>query len=296
MAIGKIVKGIGGFYYVDADDVIYECKARGNFRKQGISPLVGDNVEFSINENDCAENRIEKIFERKNSLVRPPLANLDRLFIISSVTDPRINTLIIDKMVAIAEYKRIEPVIVLTKIDLDSDFDEYVSIYENAGFKVVICDNTTGRGADEIRELLKGKVSAFCGNTGVGKSTLLNNVFPDLELATGETSKKLGRGRHTTRHCELFKVDGGYIADTPGFSSLDLERCEKIYKEDLPHCFREFEPYTDLCKFNTNCSHVNDKGCSVTEAVDNGKIAKSRHDSYVAMFNEVKDIKEWQKK
>ena len=296
MAIGKIVKGIGGFYYVDADDVIYECKARGNFRKQGISPLVGDNVEFSINENDCAENRIEKIIERKNSLVRPPLANLDRLFIISSVTDPRINTLIIDKMVAIAEYKRIEPVIVLTKIDLDSDFDEYVSIYENAGFKVVICDNTTGRGADEIRELLKGKVSAFCGNTGVGKSTLLNNVFPDLELATGETSKKLGRGRHTTRHCELFKVDGGYIADTPGFSSLDLERCEKIYKEDLPHCFREFEPYTDLCKFNTNCSHVNDKGCSVTEAVDNGKIAKSRHDSYVAMFNEVKDIKEWQKK
>ena len=296
MTKGKIVKGIGGFYYVDADDVIYECKARGNFRQQKISPLVGDNVEISVNEGENAENRIEKILPRKNSLIRPPLANLDRLFIISSVVDPKLNTLIIDKMVAIAEYKDIEPVIVFTKTDLDESYKEFEGIYKAAGFKVVICDNTTGSGADEIRALLNGKVSAFCGNTGVGKSTLLNNIFPELSLATGETSKKLGRGRHTTRHCELFRVEGGYIADTPGFSSLDLERCEKIYKEDLPHCFREFAPYLDSCKFTTNCSHISDKGCSVCEAVANGEISKTRHDSYVTMYNEVKDIKEWQKK
>lgn len=296
MKSGKIVKGIGGFYYVDADDVIYECKARGNFRQQRITPLIGDNVEISVNENDCAENRIEKIFERKNELVRPPLANLDQLFIISSVVDPKLNTLIIDKMVAIAEYKYIEPIIVITKTDLDDDYKEAENTYKSAGFKVIICDNTMGSGADEIRALLKGKISAFCGNTGVGKSSLLNNIFPELELATGETSKKLGRGRHTTRHCELFKADGGYIADTPGFSSLDIERCEKIYKDDLPHCFREFAPYINDCKFNTNCSHINDKGCAVCQAVADGKISQSRHASYVTMYNEVKDIKEWQKK
>ena len=296
MTTGKIVKGIGGFYYVDADDVIYECKARGNFRKQKLTPLVGDDVEISINEDSLAENRIERILPRKNELVRPPLANLDQLFVISSIVDPKLNTLIIDKMIAIAEYKSIDPIVVITKTDLDSSYKPFAEIYRAAGFKVVICDNTTGKGADDIRSLLEGKISAFCGNTGVGKSTLLNNIFPDLSLETGETSKKLGRGKHTTRHCELFKLCGGYIADTPGFSSLDLERCEKIYKEDLPHCFREFTPYINSCKFLTNCSHINDKGCSVCEAVKNGEISPSRHESYKTMYNEVKDIKEWQKK
>ena len=296
MAKGKIVKGIGGFYYVDADDAVYECKARGNFRKQKLTPLVGDNVEFSINEDNCAENRIEKILTRKNELVRPPLANLDQLFIISSIIDPKLNTLIIDKMIAIAEYKSIEPIVVITKTDLDNGYKQFEEIYRAAGFKVVICDNTSGKGADEIRKLLDRKISAFCGNTGVGKSTLLNNIFPELSLETGETSKKLGRGKHTTRHCELFKLCGGYIADTPGFSSLDLERCEKIYKDDLPHCFREFAPYIDTCKFMTSCSHINDKGCGVCEAVKNGAISPSRHESYITMYNEVKDIKEWQKK
>lgn len=293
MKTGKIIKGIGGFYYVDADDVIYECKARGNFRKQKITPLVGDNVEISVNEQDNAENRIDKILERKNEMVRPPLANLDTLFIVSSLVDPKINPPIIDKLIAIAEYKHIEPVVVLTKTDLVSDFQKYADIYEGAGFRVIVCDNTAGTGADEIRSMLKGKISAFTGNTGVGKSTLLNNIFPDLNLATGETSKKLGRGRHTTRHCELFKTDGGYIADTPGFSSLDFERCEKIRKDDLPYCFREFEPYLDGCKFTT-CTHVNDKGCAVCQAVADGRISQSRHESYIAMYNEVKDIKEWQ--
>ena len=293
MAIGKIVKGIGGFYYVDADDVIYECKARGNFRNKSMSPLVGDNVEFSINEN--AENRIEEILERKNSLVRPPLANLDILFIICSLVDPKINLLIIDRLIAVAEYKNIEPVIVLTKTDLESDYQKYIDIYEKAGFKTIAVNNNDFSVADEIKKLMADKVCAFTGNTGVGKSTLLNNLFPELNLETGETSKKLGRGRHTTRHSELFKVCGGYVADTPGFSSLDIQRYDKILKEDLPHCFREFRDYLGDCRFTT-CTHVNDKGCAVCKALEEGKISESRHSSYVAMYNEVKDIKEWQTK
>lgn len=293
MIKGKIIKGIGGFYYVDCGDTVYECKARGNFRKQKITPLVGDNVEITVNDGEH-ENTIDKILDRKNSLIRPPLANLDTLFIISSMVEPKINTLIIDKLAAIAEYKNIEPVIVITKTDLDTDYQKYVDIYNKAGIKTIVCNNTLKSGADEIKAMLKGKESAFTGNTGVGKSTLLNNIFPKLDLETGETSKKLGRGRHTTRHSELFKVEGGYIADTPGFSSLDFERCERILKDDLPYCFREFAPYIDNCKFNTNCSHINDKGCAVVEAVNEGKISKSRHQSYVQMYNEVKDIKEWQ--
>lgn len=293
MKTGKIIKGIGGFYYVNCDGEVFECKARGSFRKQGITPLVGDNVKISIFDN--SENAIEEILPRKNELVRPPLANLDMLFIVASLVDPKINTLILDNLIAVAEYKKIEPVIVLTKIDLDDSADKYKTIYENAGFNVVLCDNTDSRGADEIRTMLGGKCSAFTGNTGVGKSSLLNNIFPSLNLATGETSKKLGRGRHTTRHCELFKTDGGYIADTPGFSSLDFQRCEKILKDDLPHCFREFENLLPYCKFST-CTHTCDKGCAVVEAVEQGKISKSRHDSYVSMYNEVKDIKEWNMK
>lgn len=293
MLKGKIVKGIGGFYYVDADSVIYECKARGSFRNKNQKPLVGDNVQICINEN--AENTIDVIEERKNELVRPPLANLDTLFIIASLVDPKINTLIIDKLIAIAEYKNIEPVIVLTKTDLCSDYQQYVDIYEKAGFDVIVCDNVTGEGADKVKSLFDGKICAFTGNTGVGKSTLLNNIFPDLNLQTGQTSKKLGRGRHTTRHCELFKTNNGYIADTPGFSSLDFERCESIRKEDLPYCFREFEPYLGACKF-ISCSHTGDKGCAVCNAVKNGNISPSRFESYVAMYNDVKDIKAWEKK
>lgn len=203
MLKGKIVKGIGGFYYVDADSVIYECRARGSFRNKNQKPLVGDNVRISLNEN--AENTIDVIEERKNELVRPPLANLDTLFIVASLVDPKINTLIIDKLIAIAEYKRIEPVLVLTKTDLCSDYRQYVDIYEKAGIAVIVCNNVTGEGADKVKAMFDGKICAFTGNTGVGKSTLLNNIFPELKLQTGQTSKKLGRGRHTTRHCELLK-------------------------------------------------------------------------------------------
>ena len=293
MIKGKIVKGIGGFYYVDCDNEIIECKARGSFRKQGMTPLVGDDVEISVFDN--SENAIETILPRKNELIRPPLANLDTLFIVASIVDPKINTLILDNLIAVAEYKHIEPIIVFTKIDLDASARDYKNIYDKAGFKTILCDNTNGLGADEIRAMLNGKCSAFTGNTGVGKSSLLNNIFPELNLATGETSKKLGRGKHTTRHCELFKVDGGYIADTPGFSSLDFQRCEKIMKDDLPYCFREFDEYLPYCKFST-CTHTCDKGCAVVEAVEQGKISTSRHNSYVSMYNEVKDVKQWEMK
>lgn len=293
MQKGKIIKAISGFYYVDTGNEVITCRARGKFRNNNLTPLVGDDVEFTVGDNN--EASVEKVLERKNELVRPPLANLDNLFIIASVVDPKINTLIIDRLIAIAEYKGIEPILVITKVDLDDNYYEYKSIYENAGFKVIVCDNTTGSGAHEVLELMKGKISAFTGNTGVGKSTLLNNIFPSLNLQTGETSRKLGRGKHTTRHSELFIVEGGYIADTPGFSSLDFEKCESISKDELPYCFREFEEYLGTCKFST-CSHTTDKGCGILQAVEDGKISKTRHDSYVSMYNDVKNIKEWELK
>ena len=292
---GTIVKQLSNFYYVDVGDCVYECKPRGSFRKQKITPLVGDHVEITVNAGEH-ENTVDVILPRKNALVRPALANVDVLFIVNSIVDPKINLYVLDKLIAIAEKKEIEPVIVLTKIDLCDEYQAIVDVYENAGFQVIVCDNTKGIGYEKIAALMHGRLSAFTGNTGVGKSTLLNQLFPDLHLETGETSKKLGRGRHTTRHCELFRVEGGYIADTPGFSSLDMERCEKVLKDDLPYCFREFEPYLEGCRFFNNCAHINDKGCAVVQAVREGKIAKSRHDSYVAMYNEVKDIKEWQQK
>ena len=292
MIEGRLIKGIGGFYYVEAADAIYECKARGVFRKQKITPLVGDIVSITVNDN--AENTIDEIRERKNSLIRPALANLDQLFVVASIADPAINTTVIDRIIAIAEHKDIEPVIVLTKTDLSDDYMKYYNIYNKAGFKVILCDNSTGIGSEDVKAMLNNKLSAFKGNTGVGKSSLLNRIDSRLALETGETSKKLGRGKHTTRHCELFRVAGGYVADTPGFSSVDFERCEKILKDDLPYCFREFTPYLDKCRFQTNCSHINDKGCAVVEAVNNGLISPERHKSYIDLYNEVKDIKEWQ--
>lgn len=290
---GIILKGIGGFYYVEAADAVFECKARGIFRKEKITPLVGDAVTFTVNEK--GENTIDCIAPRKNSLVRPPLANIDQLFIVVSTCSPAPSTLVIDKLTAIACRKGIEPVIVISKSDLENaQFLE--KIYRSAGFTVVVVSGITGEGVDSIRPLLCGKISAFTGNSGVGKSTLLNAINPQLGLSTGEISEKLGRGRHTTRHCELFRIAGnGYVADTPGFSSLDMERYEIIMKDELPTCFPDFRPYLGECKF-TSCCHVNDKGCAIVQAVHDGKIEKSRHESYIAMYQNVKDLKEWELK
>ena len=288
---GIIIKGIGGFYYVEAaDGIIYECKARGVFRKEKITPLAGDKVEISVDENN--KNSIDKIYERRNMFKRPPIANVDKLVIVSSVCDPRPNLLIIDRLTAVAVYKNVEPIIVFTKNDLQSA-DEYIEIYKNAGFKTFAVSNETGEGIGEVKAVIENGVCVFTGNSGVGKSSLINRMYPDFALETGEISKKLGRGRHTTRHVELLKINNGYIADTPGFSSLDFETNDLIKKDELAFCFPDFSDYIDSCKFST-CAHVNDKGCRLIEAVNNGDVMRSRHESYVTMYNEVKDIKDWQ--
>jgi ribosome biogenesis GTPase len=291
MAInGIILKGIGGFYYVEAADAVYECKARGVFRKDGMTPLAGDKVVITVNEN--AENTIDEIKDRKNYLLRPPVANIDNLIIVVSTVEPKPSTFVIDRLIAVAETKGIEPIIVISKSDLSSA-DELYSIYTLAGFKTVVISNKTCEGVDEVKTLLEGKISAFTGNSGVGKTSLLNNIDPSLSQQTSEISKKLGRGRHTTRQAELFKVCGGYIIDTPGFSSFELDKTNLIMKDELADCFREFAPYVDNCKFTSSCTHTCDKGCAVIAAVEEGKISRSRHNSYVKFYNEVKDVKEW---
>lgn len=288
---GIIIKGIGGFYYVEAaDGIVYECKARGVFRKEKITPLAGDRVEITVESNN--KNSIDKILERRNFFKRPPIANIDTLVIVSSVCDPRPNLLIIDRLTAVASYKNVEPIIVFTKDDLQS-VNEFVKIYTNAGFKTFAVSNETGEGIEKVKSIIDGGVTVFTGNSGVGKSSLINRMYPDFCLETGEISRKLGRGRHTTRHVELFKVGSGYIADTPGFSSLDFETNDLIKKDELAFCFPDFTDYIGSCRFST-CAHVNDKGCSLVEAVKNGDVERTRHESYVTMYNEVKDIKDWQ--
>ncbi|MDY6059563.1 MAG: ribosome small subunit-dependent GTPase A [Candidatus Fimenecus sp.] len=287
---GTIIKGIGGFYYVEAADEIYECKARGVFRKEKLSPLVGDKVTISINEN--AENTIDEIMPRKNALTRPPVVNIDNLIIVVSTVEPKPSTLVIDKLIAVAEHKNIEPIIVITKSDLASA-QEIFDIYTLAGFKTIIVSNETKDGVDEVKAVLKDKISALTGNSGVGKTSLLNNLDETLALKTAQISKKLGRGRHTTRQVELYRVCDGFVVDTPGFSSFEIDKSDIILKDELAYCFRDFSDYIEKCKFYPSCTHTADKGCAVVEAVNEGKISKSRHNSYVQLYNEVKDIKEW---
>lgn len=288
---GILLKGIGGFYSVEAADAVYVCKARGVFRKKRITPLSGDRVQITVSDGD-AENTIDEILPRKNELRRPPVANIDQLIIVVSTTAPRPNALVIDKLIALAEQKGIEPIVVFTKTDI-APTDELFQVYRQAGIPCFAVSNKTGEGVDAVRTLLHGKISAFTGNSGVGKTSLLNRLAPDLQRETGEISDKLGRGRHTTRQAELFSVCGGYVVDTPGFSSLDFERTDAIRKEELAECFREFRPYLGECKFTT-CSHTCDKGCAVLAAVERGEISRSRHKSYTELYNKVKEWKEWE--
>lgn len=288
---GIILKGIGGFYYVEVADTVYECKAKGVFRKNKISPLAGDRVEITVREN--GENTIDTICERKNSLVRPQVANVDSMLLVASVVEPVANTLVLDKMIAIAEKKHIEPIIAFSKSDL-SDSAALVETYKKAGFDTFAVGENSGD-LDKIKSLLYGKVTVLTGNTGVGKSTLINRLAPHLNLATGEISDKLGRGRHTTRQAELFPLFGGYVIDTPGFSSLDFLSNETIMKDELQFYFREFDEYIGKCMF-VDCSHTAEKGCAILDALKGGKIPQSRHASYVSIYNEIKDLKHWQLK
>lgn len=287
------MKSIGGFYYVRCGDTEYECKARGSFRKSGNSPVVGDRVSISVPDDGyCA---IEEIHPRKNKLKRPALANIDALVIVCSTVDPYPNYNIINKMTAVAVNNEMQPVLVVTKNDLKKNGDEIAEIYRKAHMPVFQCSPDKTDETEKLLCFLKGKVSAFTGNSGVGKSTLLNLLFPQLALQTGKISEKLGRGKHTTRVVELFDLDGCFVADTPGFSTVDLQRYEMIDKNRLQYCFPEFENYLGECQF-ISCSHTCEKGCRILKALSDGEICKSRHDSYVAMYNEVKDIKHWQLK
>ena len=288
---GLIIKGIGGFYYVEAAEQIFECKAKGIFRKEKITPVAGDSVVICVRDN--GQNTIEEIKTRDNILNRPPVANLKKLFIVSSTCEPNPNTLIIDRLTVIAEKNGIEPIVVFTKTDLKPS-DELEKIYRLAGIKCFSVSCVTGEGVDGVKAEITDGINAFAGNTGVGKSSLLNAIDPSLVRSTGEISMKLGRGRHTTRQVELYKIGSAYVADTPGFSSLDYESGEVILKEDIQYYFREFNDYIGTCRFASSCSHIADKGCAVVQAVKNGEISESRHESYKMLYDEVKNIKEWQ--
>lgn len=289
---GIIVRLTGGFYYVDCDGEILECKARGAFRNRGESPVVGDRVTVTIKSDGY--HSLDEILPRSNFLVRPPLANLDALVIVISTVEPVPNTLVIDKLTAAAVSLGTMPIIVFSKTDL-KECDELMSVYAKAGFLTFSYADGDKESVSAIRDALSGKLVAFIGNSGVGKSTLINNLYPDLELKTGEISQKLGRGRHTTRTVELFRTENGYIADTPGFSTVDMERYQLVMKDQLMYCFPEFEEYLGECRF-TSCMHTCEKDCAVIEAVKQGAIAPSRHESYIEMYNEIKDIKPWQLK
>lgn len=290
---GILIKAISGFYYVSCDGNVYECKARGNFRKAGVSPVVGDMVEFSLTDN--THGIVESIAQRKNLFNRPLVANIDKLFIVSAYTTPAPDTIMIDRLTALATFNNIEPIIVFNKADMGS-FDELYSIYTKAGFKTYIVSAKENIGVEQLKNEMQNCVCAFSGNSGVGKSSILNAIFPKLQLKTGEVSDKLGRGRHTTRHTELFFVgDGAYVVDTPGFSTVEAQEDLYDFKLALPECFPDFSEYLGCCKF-TSCSHTTEKGCAVIEAVKDGNIQKSRHQSYIALSSELKDVTAWNNK
>ena len=287
---GRILKALSGFWYVDTREGLLECRARGLLRLRGVTPLVGDLA--LVQPLGGGKGSLVDLLPRKNAFVRPACANLDALVILASAVKPVTDPYLLDRMIAIAELKDCEPVLCFHKSDLGRA-TAMAELYRSAGFTVVETSSATGEGLEELRQALRGRLCAFTGNSGVGKSSLLNALCRDLDLATGEISLKLGRGRHTTRHVELFSLgDGILAADTPGFAAFETEDMALELKRRLPELFREFRPYLGECRFS-DCSHVRDAGCAVLEAMEAGKIAGSRHESYVRLREELRKVEEW---
>ena len=290
---GVIQKALSGFYYVNTDRELLTCRARGRFRKEGVTPLVGDRVE--VRELGNGEGFVEAILPRKNDFTRPAVANIDQLVVIASGAIPKTDPFLIDRVAAIAALKGCGVVVVLNKCDLDSADDLY-GIYTAAGFPTVRVSAETGEGIGELLPLISGMLSAFTGNSGVGKSSILNALDPEFHLQVGDVSQALGRGRHTTRHVELYHLScGADVVDSPGFSSFETDELNLELKHHLPETFVEFRPWLDQCRF-VGCSHTREAGCAVLEAVRAGQIQKSRHASYVRLYEELKPLQDWQEK
>lgn len=283
---GRIIKALAGFYYVESQGQVYQTRARGNFRKKGHTPYVGDFVEFSAEEN--SEGYILSIHERKNSLVRPPIVNIDQAVVIMSAVEPDFNSNLLDRFLVLLEQKQIQPIIYISKTDLLSDLsqmEQFRKLYQAIGYAFTWS-------LDELLEMLEGQVTVFMGQTGVGKSTLLNRIAPELELETSEISESLGRGRHTTRAVSFYNVHGGKIADTPGFSSLDYEVDNA---EDLSEAFPEIRKASHGCKFRS-CTHTHEPGCAVKQALEEGAIDQGRYDNYLQFLSEIENRRETYKK
>ena len=289
---GRILRSLSGFYEVQTPAGIITCRGRGHLRKGAQIPLTGDLVQITV---ERGKGMVEQILPRKNRFVRPAVANVDALVIFAANTNPVTEPFLIDRVAAIASEQEVPVYICINKCDLDPAID-LLRIYRNAGFQVIPASAETGEGVEELRQLLAGKLTAFTGNTGVGKSSMLNRLCPELNLATGEVSEKLGRGRHTTRHVELYKLaEDTYVADTPGFSSFDTDQMDVLLKENLQYAFPDFEGYLGKCQFH-DCSHRAEPGCAVRAAAEEGAIEKTRYDSYLRLYEKSSQIKLWELK
>lgn len=286
----RIIKALSGFYYVQTADGVIECRARGRMRKQEQLPLVGDFVRIT---RQGTKGVLEELLPRKNAFIRPAVANIDQLVVLASCAIPVTEPFLIDRVIAIAQLQNVPAVVVVNKDDLAAA-QPLAEIYRKAGIPVLVTSAQTGEGIEALREQLRGKLSCLSGNSGVGKSSLLNRVCPELSLPVGEVSQKLGRGRHTTRHIELYAIDKDtFVADTPGFSAFDTERMELVDKKQLSYAFAEFAPYLGQCQF-PDCAHRKEPGCAVTAALREGKISQSRYDSYERLYELASQIKSWE--